>query len=139
MSDPIVVDNTPPAVGDLRWQQRGANVQVDLTAVDRTSVVAAMDYAVDSGRDWQSVLPSDRIFDGPQEDVSFSVGGLSPGTHQVTLRAVDAKGNVDYSAWKARDEAERVLRAGGPALRVPIEVRQEERVTGRINASHSKR
>ena len=96
VSDPIVVDNTPPAVGDLRWQQKGANVEVKLSVVDRTSVVAATDYAVDSGRDWQAVLPADRIFDGPQEAVTFTVGGLSPGTHQVTLRAADAKGNQAF-------------------------------------------
>jgi hypothetical protein len=96
VSDPVLVDNTPPAIGDLRWQQKGANVELKLTAVDRTSVVAAMDYAVDSGRDWQAVLPSDTIFDGPQEDVAFSIGALSPGTHQLTLRATDAKGNQAF-------------------------------------------
>jgi hypothetical protein len=96
VSDPVIVDNTPPAIGDLRWQQKGANVTVDLTAVDRTSVVAAMDYAVDSSREWQAILPSDNIFDGPQETVSFSVPGLSPGSHQVTLRATDAKGNQAF-------------------------------------------
>jgi hypothetical protein len=96
VSDPVLVDNTPPAIGDLRWQQKGADVELKLTAVDRTSVVAAMDYAVDSSRDWQAVLPSDKIFDGPQEDVAFSVGGLSPGTHQLTLRATDAKGNQAF-------------------------------------------
>ena len=96
VSDPILVDNTPPAIGDLHWQQKGANAQVNLTAVDRTSVVAAMDYAVDSSREWQAVLPSDNIFDGPQETVAITVPGLSPGTHQVTLRATDAKGNQAF-------------------------------------------
>jgi hypothetical protein len=96
VSDPILVDNTPPAVGDLRWQQKGPNVQVELTAVDRTSVVAAMDYAVDSSREWQAVLPADNIFDGPREAVSIVVPGLSAGTHQITLRATDAKGNQAF-------------------------------------------
>jgi hypothetical protein len=96
VSDPILVDNTPPAIGDLRWQQKGAAVQVDLTAVDRTSVVAAMDYAVDSSREWQAVLPTDNIFDGPREAVTLSIPGLSAGTHQVTLRATDAKGNQAF-------------------------------------------
>lgn len=96
VSDPIVVDNTAPAIGDLNWQQRGAAVQVDLTAVDRTSVVAAMDYAVDSSREWQAVLPTDTIFDGPREAVTISIPGLQPGTHQITLRATDAKGNQAF-------------------------------------------
>jgi hypothetical protein len=96
VSDPILVDNTSPAIGDLRWQQKGAGVQVELTAVDRTSVVAAMDYAIDSSREWQAVLPTDNIFDGPQETVKITVPGLSPGAHQITLRATDAKGNQAF-------------------------------------------
>ena len=96
VSDPILVDNTPPAIGDLRWQQKGASVQIDLTAVDRTSTVAAMDYAVDSSREWQAVLPVDNIFDAPQEAVTITIPGLSAGTHQVTLRAIDAKGNQAF-------------------------------------------
>ena len=96
VSDPVLVDNTAPAVGDLRWQQKGGNIEIQLTAVDRTSTVAAMDYAVDSSREWQAVLPTDNIFDGPQESVTVSVPGLSPGTHQVTLRATDARGNQAF-------------------------------------------
>jgi hypothetical protein len=96
VSDPVLVDNTSPVIGDLKWARKGAAVQVDLTVVDRTSVVAAVDYAVDSGREWQAVLPSDNIFDGPEETVSFSVPGLSAGTHQLTLRATDAKGNQAF-------------------------------------------
>jgi len=60
------------------------------------SVVAAMDYAVDSSREWQAVLPTDNIFDGPREAVTLLIPGLSAGTHQVTLRATDAKGNQAF-------------------------------------------
>jgi hypothetical protein len=105
VSDPILVDNTPPSIGDLRWQQRAASVQIDLTAVDRTSTVAAMDYAVDSSREWQAVLPSDNIFDGPQETVSITIPGLSAGPHQVTLRATDAQGNQAFENLAVTVEA----------------------------------
>ena len=67
-----------------------------MKVVDRTSVVAALEYAVDSGREWQTILPLDNIFDGPEERATFTVPGLSPGQHQLTLRATDAKGNPAF-------------------------------------------
>jgi hypothetical protein len=96
VSDPLLVDNTPPVIGDLKWAQKGNNVHFDFKIVDQTSTVAACDYSVDSNRDWQMVLPVDNIFDSPEETVSFSLPGLRAGQHQVTLRATDAKGNQAF-------------------------------------------
>lgn len=96
VSDPITVDNTPPVIADLKSRQAGAAVNITLRAVDRTSTVAAVDYSVDSNKDWQFVLPTDQIYDSPEEKVAFSIRNLSPGHHQVTLRATDAKGNQSF-------------------------------------------
>ncbi|HWE02603.1 MAG TPA: hypothetical protein VG326_09360 [Tepidisphaeraceae bacterium] len=96
VSDPLTVDNTPPVIGDIKSQQHGADMHIDLKVVDRTSTVAAVDYSVDSNKDWQFVLPTDQIYDSPEETVSFSIPGLKPGQHQVTLRATDSKGNQSF-------------------------------------------
>jgi len=96
ISDAIVVDNTPPLIGDLKWNQKGAAVQLEFKIVDETSTVAACDYSVDSSRDWQMVLPVDNIFDSPEATMSFSIPGLKSGQHQITLRATDAKGNQAF-------------------------------------------
>jgi hypothetical protein len=93
VSDPLLVDNTPAVIGDLKSQVNGKDVQIDLRVADRTSTVALIEYAVDSNDDWQPVLPSDNIFDGPDETTRFNVTGLSPGPHQIALRATDVKGN----------------------------------------------
>jgi hypothetical protein len=69
---------------------------VELKVIDRTSIVAALDYSVNSAKGWQAVLPSDNIFDSPEEAVTFSVPGLGAGSHQIAVRATDAKGNVAY-------------------------------------------
>ena len=88
-------------------------MDVELKVVDRTSIVAALDYSVNSSKGWQAVLPSDNIFDCPEEGVSFSVPGLPAGSHQITVRATDAKGNqafesvlvtVDATAATANDQ-----------------------------------
>jgi hypothetical protein len=96
VSDPLIVDNTPPVIGDLKWSDKGSSVQLDFKIVDQTSTVAACDYSVDSNRDWQMTLPVDKMFDSPEETMSFSVPGLKPGQHQITLRATDAKGNQSF-------------------------------------------
>jgi hypothetical protein len=96
VSDPVVVDNTAPLIGSIEAKQNGPAVDVKLRVVDRSSIVSAVDYAVDSAKGWQAVLPSDNIFDSPEEAVSFSVPGLSGGSHQITIRAVDAKGNQAF-------------------------------------------
>jgi hypothetical protein len=96
ISDTILVDNTPPVIGDIKWQRVGAVVHIDLRVVDASSTVAALDYVVDSAKDWQMVLPVSKIYDSPEEVVSFDLKGLTPGTHQVTLRGTDSKGNQAF-------------------------------------------
>ncbi len=96
VSDPLLIDNTPPVIGDIKTAVKNDGVSVELKAIDRTSTVAAVDYAVDSAQDWQAATASDRMFDGPEEAASFTASGLSPGPHQLTLRATDARGNQAF-------------------------------------------
>ncbi|MGD0771081.1 MAG: hypothetical protein ABSB42_23085 [Tepidisphaeraceae bacterium] len=93
VSDYFVVDNTPPTIGDLDYKVAGGAVTISLRVQDQTSTVASVEYAVDSADQWQTVLPLDGIFDSPDEQVKFSVNGLTPGEHQVTIRATDSHGN----------------------------------------------
>ena len=94
--DPVLVDNTPPAIGDIKSSVQGSTAHVELKAVDRTSTVASVEYCVDSGKDWQLVLPTDGIYDSPEETVKMAIPDLSVGQHQITLRATDIKGNTLY-------------------------------------------
>ncbi len=71
ISDPILVDNTPPIVGDLKRKIAGGSVKVSLTAADHTGTVAAVEYAVDSGQDWQLANASDKMFDSPLAPATF--------------------------------------------------------------------
>ena len=93
VSDPVVVDNTPPVIGNLEAKSGGGEVRIQADAVDRTTTLAAFAYTVDSSDEWQTVLPSDKIADGPEEKLDFSIKDLKPGPHQVTVRATDARGN----------------------------------------------
>jgi hypothetical protein len=94
VSDVLVVVNTAPVIGDLKSAVTGRSVKIDLRVTERVGTIASMDYSVDSNDVWQAVLPVDKIFDEPEESVSFSVNDLPPGEHQITLRATDDRGNV---------------------------------------------
>ncbi len=98
VSESVVVDNTPPVIGDVKTKITGNSVRVDATLADRTSTVAGCEYAVDSHDDWQDVAPSDSIYDSPAETVSFVVDKLSPGAHVVMLRATDDHGNQSFES-----------------------------------------
>jgi hypothetical protein len=105
VSDPVVVDNTAPVIGDIKAVAKGAAAHVELRAVDRTSTIASLDFAIDSSSDWQSVLPSDNIADSPDEAYSFDTQSLSAGAHQITVRATDAHGNQAHESVTITVEA----------------------------------
>ena len=69
-------------------------MKLDLRVTDRTSTVASLEYSVDSSETWQAVLPTDKIFDEPEETVSITIADLAAGDHQIALRAADSHGNI---------------------------------------------
>jgi hypothetical protein len=96
VSDPLVIDNTPPVIYDVNQTTHGQRVTINAKAADATSIVSSIEYSLDSATDWQLVLPSNKMYDSPEEAVDFELPGLSSGAHQVTLRATDSKGNQAY-------------------------------------------
>ena len=70
----------------------------DLTARDALSPIQAAHWAVDSTDDWQPTHPTDLIYDSTTEKVAITIPDLEPGTHVVTLRLTDARGNAYYKA-----------------------------------------
>src|SRR5262249_30292523 len=98
VSDPVIVDNTPPVIGDIKSNVTGKSVTIDLRVVDRTCTVAGLQYTVDSSKQWQSVLPQDNIADSPEELYRVTIADLGAGAHQITLRATDAMGNQSYES-----------------------------------------
>jgi hypothetical protein len=93
VSDSYLVDNTPPTVGDLAWNISGNDVHISFRAQDLTSAMDSAAYVLDSHQDWQAIFPVDKIFDSPDESVEFTIKGLAPGEHQVTIRVTDVAGN----------------------------------------------
>lgn len=87
--EPVVVDNRPPEVRNLRIQDN----RLTAAATDATSRIVRMFLQVDA-KPPRLVFPEDGIFDEHEETLSLDLGALAaPGEHIITVLADDAEGN----------------------------------------------
>jgi hypothetical protein len=100
LSESVIVDNTPPVIGDVKVAPEPQKVRISCRIVDRTTTVARLEYAVNSAEVWQTVLPVDTISDSPEEAYDFVIPVKSSGAAQITLRATDERGNVSYETLR---------------------------------------
>lgn len=106
-SDALIIDNTPPVIGDVKTRIEDSRASVSLRAVDRTGTVRQVQYAVDSSDDWQAATSSDMLYDSPDEAVNFTTVKLTAGAHQVTIRVRDSSGNAAYETLLIAVEKEK--------------------------------
>jgi hypothetical protein len=100
VSDPFVVDNTPPAIGDVVVARGdGGAVAIDCVVVDRGNTVEKLEYAVNGLDGWRLALPSDMMADSPREVYRFAIRGPMDGP--IALRATDSAGNQGYATVAA--------------------------------------
>jgi hypothetical protein len=96
-SERFEVDNTPPAIEDLRVGPSTGKMSgghpVSFTARDSTSSIERAQYSLDGG-EWILVAPSSGISDAPVEQYDFGLPALSPGEHTIAARAYDRFENV---------------------------------------------
>ena len=93
MSKPFVVANSAPAIkwGAPQVEGTGARIQVEVRTA--ASAIHQLEYAVDGGP-WGLLFPEDGIADGTVESYRLELEGLERGEHLVTVRVVDAVGNL---------------------------------------------
>ena len=90
VSEPILVDHTPPTVSVLSLDGRAS---VRFEASDASSAIQHAEYSVDAGR-WIPVFADDDITDSITETFTIKLGDLEEGEHLVTIRARDRAGNA---------------------------------------------
>lgn len=84
-SDSFRIDNTPPAIIDLK---RNGN-QVSFTALDALSWIGKAEYSI-NGTDWVLLTPVNRVTDSQQLNYTFKAG---PGQF-FSIRVFDENDNV---------------------------------------------
>src|SRR5690606_32470100 len=97
VSDPVLVDNTPPAI-EAEYRRNGRTLTITGTVRDRHSKVRDLAYSLDGDEQYQPILPQDLIFDSTSEAFEVTIVDLAPGPHVVTLRASDARRNRTHEA-----------------------------------------
>lgn len=87
-SDPFTIDNTPPAITDLR----ASNGAVRWRAADALTVIHKADYSLDGG-DWTMVDPVTKLSDSLALDYDLRLPKLPPGEHTIAVRVEDDNDN----------------------------------------------
>ena len=94
LSEPVDIDNTPPALRAVAPGSAGSGAQrVVFEVSDVTGKIKKGDFSLD-GSPWTPLFPEDGIADSGRERYSVELPPLAPGEHTVSLRAFDGSGNV---------------------------------------------
>jgi len=93
LTEPILIDNTPPAIRATAPRLAGRRAEVTFAATDATSNIARAEVSLDGGR-WQQLLPDDGIADSLEETFTVRAEFQTPGEHAITVRVFDLQGNV---------------------------------------------
>jgi outer membrane protein assembly factor BamB len=96
VSDAVLIDNTPPAVGDVQTKADGGKMTITFRVVDRSGTVAGVETTLDRIDHWQKQLPDDKMADSPEERYTVPLSGLESGSHTLMIRATDARGNASF-------------------------------------------
>ncbi|MBI4859705.1 MAG: hypothetical protein HY815_05510 [Candidatus Riflebacteria bacterium] len=93
VSEPFLLDATPPRV-ELTEVVAGTGVlDVSGLATDGPGSVVNVEYAVDDA-DYRMLQVTDGIADSPREEFRLRLTGLATGEHTLSIRAHDELGNV---------------------------------------------
>jgi len=107
ISEPVVVDNTGPVIGDIGMtsliDKSGPCRVFEFNASDQLSAIAKVEYTIDSNTDWTGTVPDDLVYDTTDEDFTVRIDtkeDLPKGDHILTIKASDAVGNTTYKTFE---------------------------------------
>lgn len=97
ISDPFLVDNTPPQVRIERVETIGKRgVRIRGVAIDESGNIAEAAYKVDSEETSHMIMADDDVLDSPEEPFTIVLHDLDPGYHWISIRVTDDHGNSRY-------------------------------------------
>jgi hypothetical protein len=103
-TEPIDIDNTPPAVTVGQPARSGEMTVVEFQVSDTTSILRRAEYQLDGGT-WQSVYPVDGITDSRREVFQVRVKVTDDRPHLLAFRVFDANANVGNGQAPLRGSA----------------------------------
>jgi outer membrane protein assembly factor BamB len=100
ISEPIIVDNTGPAIRKYAIEKNGKAATLRLQVADELSVIKKLEYTVDSNDEWKGTLPDDLVCDTTDESFTVTTEELEPGEHVIALKMTDDVGNTTYKTFE---------------------------------------
>src|SRR5258708_24895703 len=91
VSDPFLIDNTPPTITGLSAARAGAKLQVKWHAADALNNITKAEYSLDGG-EWKVAPPVTRLSDSQELDYELNVDAPA-GEHTVAVRMEDEYAN----------------------------------------------
>ena len=91
VSDPFLIDNTPPAISGLTASRNGGKLVVRWHAADALSVLGDAEYSLDGG-DWTLAAPVTKLSDSQDLDYEITLDAPA-GEHTIAVRLDDDYAN----------------------------------------------
>jgi sugar lactone lactonase YvrE len=88
VSEPFLIDNTPPEISGLTATRSGQTLRVAWKAADALSRIQKAEYSL-NGRDWIVAEPVTRLTDSPQLDFALELAAPGAGEQTVAIRVTD--------------------------------------------------
>lgn len=92
VSDPFLIDNTPPRISNLAGTASGNNLDIRWAAHDDRTNIDKAEYSINGG-DWMVIDPVSKLSDSPDEDYRLVVPRSSPDEQVVAVRVTDEYDN----------------------------------------------
>jgi hypothetical protein len=104
VSQPVVIDNTPPVFFASSLVKIKKGWAVNFTVTDNLSNIIKVQASVNWG-DWLTLLPKDGIYDSKKEMIYFvinkkSIENINRGENVVVFRVADGSGNIKTKMFK---------------------------------------
>lgn len=88
VSDPFLIDNTPPQITGLTATSNGKHIEVRWSAKDASSIIDHAEYSVNGG-EWQVVEPVTHLSDSPEEEYRLVIDRASTEEQTIAVRVFD--------------------------------------------------
>jgi hypothetical protein len=92
VSEPFLIDNTPPQILNLTAAPAAGKVEVRWKARDARSIIDHAEYSVNGG-DWLPVDPKAKLTDAPEEEYVLTLDRVASVEQTIAVRVVDAYDN----------------------------------------------
>lgn len=100
ISDPFVIDNTPPVIETADVQLDGSEAVIKLSVRDAFTVLGKVAWTVNSDEQWNSVLPDDQVYDTVTETFTLRAVDLKSGPSIIAVSVADDLGNTLYKTFE---------------------------------------